>query len=308
MSGLLLHELVQDSSMFMAVESESSRPVWAISLYTHRQRACLGALISVSQAPMGPSAPSSPSFWSLLCCRFPQTGWITGRADVWEKERGNMLRETAGSTRMLTHSLSFTIPHMHILMLSVKKPCPYRNIKRENVINSNKNTLWLWLEKFGSYTCKLDSDKHDQINTTVSVNQPLFAFVIGSDTELKKKKVAVQGDIEKGKDTGSRQLQSTGLEGALFPIVLWLKAPPWDYPIQLDIPDWISALDQTQSLPWSGPDTDLTSLQSQCSLWVLELMLSWLPFTCHSSAIGLWSFSPAHKVESLHFCSHLFRI
>lgn len=130
-SGLLLHEHVQDSSVFMAVESESSRPVWAISLYTRRQRACSGALISVSQAPTGPSAPSSPSFWSLLCCRFPQTGWITGRADVREKERRNTLNETAGSTRMLTHSLSFAIPYIHIHMLSVKKTRLCGNIRLE---------------------------------------------------------------------------------------------------------------------------------------------------------------------------------
>lgn len=101
---------------------EWEQPAGVSNLIVHTPSASvLGALISVFQAPTGPSAPSSPSFWSLLCCRFPQTGWITGRADVREKERGNTLKETAGRMRMLTHSLSATILHKHIYMLSLTK-------------------------------------------------------------------------------------------------------------------------------------------------------------------------------------------
>lgn len=167
---------------------EWEQPASVSHLFVHTpSTSVLGGTDQRLPGSNGPQCSIIPIFLIFALLPLP-----TDRMDHWQsrrvRERGNMLRETAGSTRMLTHSLSFTIPHMHILMLSVKKPCPYRNVKRENVINSNKNTLWLWLEKFGSYTCKLDSDKHDQINTTVSVNQPLFAFVIGSDTELKKKK------------------------------------------------------------------------------------------------------------------------
>lgn len=57
------------------------------------------------------------------------------------------------------------------------------------------------------------------------------------------------------KDTGDSQLQSTVLQGALFPIIPQLKAPLWDYPIQLDIHDWISVLDQTLILPHCNPSS-----------------------------------------------------
>lgn len=67
----------------------------------------------------GPQCSIIPIFLIFAFLPLPtdrMNRWQSRR--VIERERGNMVKETAGSMRMLTQSLSFPIPHIHILMLS----------------------------------------------------------------------------------------------------------------------------------------------------------------------------------------------